>query len=162
MILTQAVFNTLTCVKVLKAYENDSGRYLVCGTNAYKPVCRDYVQDSGAYNLLFCKEQSELQGIICPSLCSKYLSRSFKSPSKDKKELFLSDVLMQNSFELVCPGKNEQRNKVRTSTNGLIITQDRRIGHGEISINRMLATIVHKCKYLRLFVCLNAFRETIR
>ena len=55
MILTQAVFNVLTCVKVLKAYENDSGRYLVCGTNAYKPVCRDYVQDSGAYNLLFCK-----------------------------------------------------------------------------------------------------------
>ena len=73
MILTQAVFNVLTCVKVLKAYENDSGRYLVCGTNAYKPVCRDYVQDSGAYNLLFFKEKSELQGIICPSLSSKYI-----------------------------------------------------------------------------------------
>ena len=49
-------------VKVLKKYENDSGRYLVCGTNAYKPVCRDYVEDSGSYLMT-----NEVKGVgKCP------------------------------------------------------------------------------------------------
>ena len=30
--------------QVLKKYEEEDGRYLICGTNAYKPECRDYVE----------------------------------------------------------------------------------------------------------------------
>jgi len=49
-------------IKVLKKYENDAGRYLVCGTNAYKPVCRDYVEDSGNYLMT-----NEVKGVgKCP------------------------------------------------------------------------------------------------
>jgi len=49
-------------IKVLKKYENDSGRYLVCGTNAYKPVCRDYVEDSGSFLMT-----NEVKGVgKCP------------------------------------------------------------------------------------------------
>ena len=29
---------------MLKKYEEEDGRYLICGTNAYKPECRDYVE----------------------------------------------------------------------------------------------------------------------
>ena len=36
-------------IKVLKKFENDSGRYLICGTNAFKPECREYVEDAGSY-----------------------------------------------------------------------------------------------------------------
>lgn len=36
-------------IKVLKKFDNDEGRYLICGTNAYKPVCREYVDDAGTY-----------------------------------------------------------------------------------------------------------------
>jgi len=36
-------------IKVLKKFENDAGRYLICGTNAFKPECREYVEDAGSY-----------------------------------------------------------------------------------------------------------------
>ena len=36
-------------IKVLKKFENDEGRYLICGTNAFKPECREYVEDAGSY-----------------------------------------------------------------------------------------------------------------
>jgi len=36
-------------IKVLKKYEEEDGRYLICGTNAYKPECRDYVEDGDTY-----------------------------------------------------------------------------------------------------------------
>jgi len=36
-------------IKVLKKFDNDEGRYLVCGTNAFKPECREYVDDHGIY-----------------------------------------------------------------------------------------------------------------
>ena len=36
-------------IKVLKKFENDEGRYLMCGTNAFKPECREYVEDAGTY-----------------------------------------------------------------------------------------------------------------
>ena len=45
------VFN-FDIFQVLKKYENDAGRYLICGTNAYKPICRDYVEDAGKLKLL--------------------------------------------------------------------------------------------------------------
>ena len=34
-------------IKVLKKI--DEGRYLICGTNAYKPECREYVERGGGY-----------------------------------------------------------------------------------------------------------------
>ena len=36
-------------IKVLKKFDNDEGRYLICGTNAFKPECREYVENSGTY-----------------------------------------------------------------------------------------------------------------
>ena len=36
-------------IKVLQQYENDPDRYLICGTNAYKPSCRTYVDERGSY-----------------------------------------------------------------------------------------------------------------
>ena len=36
-------------IKVLQQYENDPDRYLICGTNAYKPQCRQYVDERGSY-----------------------------------------------------------------------------------------------------------------
>ena len=36
-------------IKVLQQYENDPDRYLICGTNAYKPSCRIYVDERGSY-----------------------------------------------------------------------------------------------------------------
>ncbi len=36
-------------VKVLQQYRDDPDRYLVCGTNAYKPSCRQYVDERGSY-----------------------------------------------------------------------------------------------------------------
>ena len=36
-------------IKVLKKYSADEGRFLVCGTNAFKPECRDYVEDGAAF-----------------------------------------------------------------------------------------------------------------
>ena len=36
-------------IKVLKKFDNDEGRYLICGTNAFKPECREYVEDAGTY-----------------------------------------------------------------------------------------------------------------
>lgn len=49
-------------IKVLKKFDNDSGRYLVCGTNAFKPVCREYVEDTGTYLMT-----KEFKGIgMCP------------------------------------------------------------------------------------------------
>ena len=35
---------TTISTQVLKKYEEEDGRYLICGTNAYKPECRDYVE----------------------------------------------------------------------------------------------------------------------
>ena len=29
--------------------QDDPDRYFVCGTNAYKPQCREYVDERGAY-----------------------------------------------------------------------------------------------------------------
>ena len=34
----------IVLTQVLKKYEEEEGRYLICGTNAYKPECRDYVE----------------------------------------------------------------------------------------------------------------------
>ena len=31
-------------------FQNDPSRYLICGTNAYKPQCREYVDERGSYN----------------------------------------------------------------------------------------------------------------
>ena len=39
----------LSLFQVLKKFENDAGRYLICGTNAFKPECREYVEDAGSY-----------------------------------------------------------------------------------------------------------------
>lgn len=36
-------------IKVLQQYRNEPDRYLVCGTNAYKPSCRQYVDERGSY-----------------------------------------------------------------------------------------------------------------
>ena len=49
-------------IKVLKKFDNDEGRYLICGTNAFKPECREYVEDAGTY--LMTKKSKG--GGICP------------------------------------------------------------------------------------------------
>ncbi len=36
-------------VKVIQQYSNDPNRYLICGTNAFKPMCREYVDERGSY-----------------------------------------------------------------------------------------------------------------
>jgi hypothetical protein len=36
-------------IMVLKKFADDQGRYVICGTNAYKPECREYVEDAGTY-----------------------------------------------------------------------------------------------------------------
>ena len=36
-------------IKVLQQYQNDPEKYLICGTNAYKPSCRIYVDERGSY-----------------------------------------------------------------------------------------------------------------
>ena len=38
-------------IKVLQQYEQDPDRYMICGTNAYKPSCRIYVDERGSYVL---------------------------------------------------------------------------------------------------------------
>ena len=38
-------------IKVLQQYSNDPDRYMICGTNAYKPSCRVYVDERGTYVL---------------------------------------------------------------------------------------------------------------
>lgn len=38
-------------VKVLQQYTDDPDRYMICGTNAYKPACRDYVDERGTFVL---------------------------------------------------------------------------------------------------------------
>ena len=30
-------------------FQNDPSRYLICGTNAYKPQCREYLDERGSY-----------------------------------------------------------------------------------------------------------------
>ena len=40
--------------QVLKKYEEEDGRYLICGTNAYKPECRDYVEVIFPQSKIFC------------------------------------------------------------------------------------------------------------
>ena len=32
-------------------FQDDPDRYYVCGTNAYKPQCREYVDERGSYVL---------------------------------------------------------------------------------------------------------------
>ena len=36
-------------IKVLQQYQNDPDRYLICGTNAYRPSCRQYLDERGSY-----------------------------------------------------------------------------------------------------------------
>ena len=36
-------------IKVLKKYTTEAGRFLVCGINAFKPECRDYVEDGATF-----------------------------------------------------------------------------------------------------------------
>lgn len=36
-------------IKVLQQYSEEPDRYLICGTNAYKPSCRQYVDERGSY-----------------------------------------------------------------------------------------------------------------
>ena len=38
-------------IKVLQQYNNDPDRYLICGTNAYRPSCRQYIDERGSYVL---------------------------------------------------------------------------------------------------------------
>ena len=38
-------------IKVLQQYDQDPDRYMICGTNAYKPSCRVYVDERGSYVL---------------------------------------------------------------------------------------------------------------
>ena len=45
--------------QVLKKYEEEDGRYLICGTNAYKPECHDYVEVVSHFNL------KKKQFVIC-------------------------------------------------------------------------------------------------
>ena len=38
-------------IKVLQQYQDNPDRFLVCGTNAYKPSCRVYVDERGSYDM---------------------------------------------------------------------------------------------------------------
>ena len=38
-------------IKVLQQYNNDPDRYMICGTNAYRPSCRQYIDERGSYVL---------------------------------------------------------------------------------------------------------------
>ena len=49
MIIIRNLYFLALSIKVLKKFDNDEGRYLVCGTNAFKPECREYVDDHGIY-----------------------------------------------------------------------------------------------------------------
>jgi len=51
-------------IKVLKKFDNDEGRYLVCGTNAFKPECREYVVDVERKTYLMAKKSKGVG--MCP------------------------------------------------------------------------------------------------
>ena len=34
-------------LSVIQQYSDDPTRFLVCGTNAFKPMCREYVDERG-------------------------------------------------------------------------------------------------------------------
>ena len=36
-------------ISVLSRYREDPSRFMVCGTNAFKPMCREYVDERGSY-----------------------------------------------------------------------------------------------------------------
>lgn len=53
--------NILECqnyVKVLQQFKDDPDRYMICGTNAFKPQCREYVDERGSYVL-----REEISGV---------------------------------------------------------------------------------------------------
>ena len=36
-------------LSVIQQYGDDPNRFLICGTNAFKPMCREYVDERGSY-----------------------------------------------------------------------------------------------------------------
>ena len=36
-------------LSVIQQYGDDPNRFLICGTNAFKPMCREYVDERGRY-----------------------------------------------------------------------------------------------------------------
>ena len=38
-------------ISVMQQYSDDPNRYLICGTNAFKPMCREYLDERGSYVL---------------------------------------------------------------------------------------------------------------
>ena len=53
VLIVDTMFSTSVCNanrwRTHFARTNDEGRYLICGTNAFKPECREYVEDAGTY-----------------------------------------------------------------------------------------------------------------
>ncbi|TRY76741.1 hypothetical protein TCAL_04038 [Tigriopus californicus] len=53
--------NKETCqnyIVVIQQYSTDPSRYLICGTNAFKPMCREYIDERGSY-----VKRSEFSGL---------------------------------------------------------------------------------------------------
>ena len=36
-------------LSVIQQYGDDPNRFLICGTNAFKPMCREYVDERGRF-----------------------------------------------------------------------------------------------------------------
>eukprot|EP00095_Tigriopus_kingsejongensis_P004637 maker-scaffold291_size219542-snap-gene-1.24 protein:Tk04637 transcript:maker-scaffold291_size219542-snap-gene-1.24-mRNA-1 annotation:"semaphorin-1a isoform x3" len=43
---------------VIQQYANDPSRFLICGTNAFRPMCREYIDERGSY-----VQRSEVSGL---------------------------------------------------------------------------------------------------